>query len=200
MQFKKIKEITEKINQKSKENEHTEKLLEIQSRLEGDFLNIVEPHRKYLAEGEFVKMWGDKQETLHFFLFNDMFMFTIPKKGLKPTYQYVSFFIISRTLTVIDVVETDQKPITSMIFKYPHLQYLVGFKDLKQKKDILSKLKIAQDEMTKLAITINSSSSNDTFKVARAGGYLNKKKRRKSQKLETKILQTQGTHIVLLYK
>lgn len=74
----KMKEIGQFINENKRNSEKQDKLLELQSRLQGDdTLALVTPHRHLIREGEMLKLSTfNFRRARKFFLFNDLLLWT----------------------------------------------------------------------------------------------------------------------------
>lgn len=127
------KDLADLINKSRTQTEHMEKLMEIQKSLAGDFLELVEPHRKFILEGPLLKLWepdAASQES-YFFLFNDLIVFAQEEKKLKSffrdiaasklakiemrRFQYESFFLISDCTAVHDAEVSGEHAFTLMV-------------------------------------------------------------------------------------
>eukprot|EP00771_Trimastix_marina_P002009 gnl/Trimastix_PCT/3119.p1 GENE.gnl/Trimastix_PCT/3119~~gnl/Trimastix_PCT/3119.p1 ORF type:complete len:381 (-),score=96.83 gnl/Trimastix_PCT/3119:142-1284(-) len=83
--FHKFKEMAEYINTRKRESEQSEKVVEIQNRLRGDFPNLITPGRHLLCEGTLHRMVDGKFIELNHFVFNDAILFARQRRG-KLTY------------------------------------------------------------------------------------------------------------------
>jgi len=120
----KMKKVAEKVNESKREVEGFEKLVEIQTCIQpANFLKLVEAHRKFIREGNLLKLWGKDITEFHFFLFNDLLLYCSVQASILPfgkkKYQYVSFFTLENA--AIEDVDNSIYPFTFAI-AYPGVQ------------------------------------------------------------------------------
>ena len=84
----KIKVLVANINEKKRKLETNRKVLEIQNTIDNLPFTLVQPHRSYINEAEFFKISKGKKLKRKFWLFNDIFLFAVPKMLGNPPFEY----------------------------------------------------------------------------------------------------------------
>jgi RhoGEF domain/PH domain/Pleckstrin homology domain len=115
--IERVREITAKINRAKAEHDNMEEIVAIQESLQGGYLNLIEPHRRYLHKGFLTQLWGDiahRGRELMFFAFNDILLFAQPvRSSIRrkiSRFQYESFFIFDACELVTDLSLHDGLP------------------------------------------------------------------------------------------
>ncbi|EFA77564.1 pleckstrin domain-containing protein [Heterostelium album PN500] len=80
--LKKMKDVAEYVNEKKREAENLNQVLNIQHSLVGKFDNLAEPHRRYVRKGPLACL-EEKSKIYFFFLFNDILLKTENKNLAK---------------------------------------------------------------------------------------------------------------------
>eukprot|EP01091_Cochliopodium_minus_P002639 TRINITY_DN12488_c0_g1_i1.p1 TRINITY_DN12488_c0_g1~~TRINITY_DN12488_c0_g1_i1.p1 ORF type:complete len:727 (-),score=207.53 TRINITY_DN12488_c0_g1_i1:687-2846(-) len=160
-----MEEIGDLINKKKRESEQIFRIVQIQSSLEGQTMNIVEPSRRFVSEGDCIY---DNQK-MKYFLFNNLLLFSIPlvKSVTETKYKYYKHFFLTKDT----LLEDEEKPpfvkIISarekLIFKFENESDCISFK--KTVMELAGNLVFNEDNVT----------------MEEIGDLINKKKRESEQ-------------------
>eukprot|EP01103_Thecamoeba_quadrilineata_P002494 TRINITY_DN12446_c0_g1_i1.p1 TRINITY_DN12446_c0_g1~~TRINITY_DN12446_c0_g1_i1.p1 ORF type:complete len:776 (+),score=181.15 TRINITY_DN12446_c0_g1_i1:136-2328(+) len=178
-----LKSVAATVNETRRKYEQMSKVVEIQQSISGNFMNLVEPHRICLRDGDLTLSGvSDIAFSYHFFLFNDMILYAKATKSLV-TYTYEGNILLhSATL--------DEDPNETSLRILPNATSTGGviltFSSEKEKTlwktDILASIaKLSetrqqlpqQDEMSPLGQTSNS--ANPSESGGSKSGVLHKK-------------------------
>jgi len=142
----KIKDVTADINEAKRQMEHMTRLMEVQSRIQGDFGTLVVPHRRLIREGKLQEMtqtrlFGSlKPEARVFFLFSDILLWTTDSYKFKG-------YVQNTTTTIEDDKKSGTHTFTLTTSK---LHICVACKDMTEKESWLKDLREVA-EQAKLA-------------------------------------------------
>jgi len=142
----KIKDVTADINEAKRQMEHMTRLMEVQSRIQGEFGTLVVPHRRLIREGKLQEMTSTrlfgslKPEPRVFFLFSDILLWTTD------SYKFKGY--VQNTTTTIE----DDKKLGPNTFSLTtsKLHICVACKDANEKESWLKDLREVA-EQAKLA-------------------------------------------------
>lgn len=121
--LKQISEITLYCNEKKKELENTLRVIELRNELK--IKNLVQPHRKFVREGELqsVNSKGDQVQA-NLYLFNDLFVCTKPRRGVKlPKTYKIPLGKQADVVLKSDVKPDEQAFVFSMMFSKKTLTF-----------------------------------------------------------------------------
>ncbi|GAM21583.1 hypothetical protein SAMD00019534_047580 [Acytostelium subglobosum LB1] len=117
----KMRTIVDYVKEKSREYESQNKVRIIQGLLIGKFQNLNEPHRRYVREGELTEHTksGGTGNQLYCFLFNDLFIVSVPTAKKQQT-QYTfkrDIRLMDAEVSVVSSMEAgDDKPLFQLSF------------------------------------------------------------------------------------
>jgi len=180
-----VKEVASHLNQSRGDAAQQSKLREIQELLDGDFMDLVEPHREFVREGALMAMWEEPKQEYQFFLFNDLLLYACKKKFFKG-YQYKGFFLLV-DISICDLPETEEhqnalellslsstEPMSNRkTISRTYSRYILAAKTHEAKKMWLNDL--CNHIILCRKSSLNPSSGNDLFKSTIMQGYMNKR-------------------------
>ena len=105
----KIEEVVTYVNERKRLAENLQKILDVQeSILSDEDLNLVEPSRRFCREGAVNLILKGKPHERKIYLFNDLILFTRPKKSIIGTVKdyFVAKFLL-KDIRFIDIADTD---------------------------------------------------------------------------------------------
>eukprot|EP01102_Stenamoeba_stenopodia_P021236 TRINITY_DN84_c0_g2_i1.p1 TRINITY_DN84_c0_g2~~TRINITY_DN84_c0_g2_i1.p1 ORF type:complete len:937 (+),score=259.51 TRINITY_DN84_c0_g2_i1:113-2923(+) len=197
----KIKDIADTINQTKTRNEHLEKIIEIQKKIAGDFINLADPNRRYIREGFLVKLWDPipsattvrQNETAaavntsnetYFFLFNDLLVYATPHKSHSffsailenETFQFEGFFLFENCKLRDHPDTEEQKHTFSLVYNRAVTKEEVCYKlaaySADSKKQWMNDIEdLIRQQSEKLKKSVESDESSECSK----SGWLSKR-------------------------
>jgi hypothetical protein len=142
----KIKDVTADINEAKRQMENMTRLMEVQSRIQGEFGTLVVPHRRLIREGKLQEMTSTrlfgslKPEPRVFFLFSDILLWTTD------SYKFKGY--VQNTTTTIEDDKKNGPNMFTLTTSKVHL--VVACKDTTEKENWLKDLREVA-EQAKLA-------------------------------------------------
>jgi len=103
-----LQQIAIRMNQSKTMSENIEKVLHIQSRIQGEFPNLAIPTRAFVREGTLYKVSSRVPKPVHIFLFSDLLLYTTPVH-----YRYKSSLRLE-SATVQDLPDNDRMDHSSL--------------------------------------------------------------------------------------
>eukprot|EP01119_Soliformovum_irregulare_P008156 TRINITY_DN2109_c1_g1_i2.p1 TRINITY_DN2109_c1_g1~~TRINITY_DN2109_c1_g1_i2.p1 ORF type:complete len:778 (-),score=215.77 TRINITY_DN2109_c1_g1_i2:139-2472(-) len=116
--FEKIEDLVSNINEKKRDSEATQKVVDLSNYLIGaENYQLVTPTRRWIKEGELHHYASNgKLKPGYYFMFNDLFVYT--KRRGEKKFQLKAFALLSKS--VIRYVATYEKPTFELIFSDEH--------------------------------------------------------------------------------
>eukprot|EP01088_Endostelium_zonatum_P018211 TRINITY_DN5753_c0_g1_i1.p1 TRINITY_DN5753_c0_g1~~TRINITY_DN5753_c0_g1_i1.p1 ORF type:complete len:810 (-),score=147.38 TRINITY_DN5753_c0_g1_i1:3-2432(-) len=96
--MKKMDDVLGHLNEMKRRSERTQRLVEIHKRITACEVDLIKPHRKFIREGELVKISKGKAQARHFFLFNDLLLYTKPAGSVRDNYVFKGYIQLDKCL------------------------------------------------------------------------------------------------------
>jgi len=140
------------VNERKRLAENLQKILDVQESIMSDFdLGLVEPSRRFCREGIVNLIIKAKPHERKIYLFNDLILFTRPKKSIIGTVKdyFVAKFLL-KDVRFIDIADTDEiKDVCEFSSKNSQEKILVSFGCVEEKREWVKEIKSLMKEFQK---------------------------------------------------